>query len=215
MPGTSDIYATVPVSFVASLAAHSDVNDIQAWPPPYPNLGSGPNILAAEYEAGLMPDEDTNPTFARLVIGIEGGDNYDAVKRFLDSKGAVMTFAERDMAEIYRPVGDLVAFVPVAQIATLARMAGVKAMWDEGYPVPAEAGYTAGSIYDIPTATPMPIPTPTSTPDAANPDRSPTLDAGVSGAAATAPATPTPTPAGAIAHGADHWNSGGIVTAAP
>ncbi len=169
-PGTSDIDATVPVSLVASLAAHSGVNEIQAWPPPYPNLSSGPNVLAAEYEAGLMPDEDTNPTFARLVIGIEGGDNYDAVKRFLDSKGAVMAFAERDMAEIYRPAGDLVAFVPVAQIATLARMAGVKAMWDEGYPAPAEARYTAGSIYDIPTATPTPMSTPTGTPAAANPD---------------------------------------------
>ena len=214
-PGTSHIYATVPVSLVASLAAHSGVNEIQAWPPPYPNLGSGPNALAAEYEAGLMPDEDTNLTFARLVIGIEGGDNYDAVKRFLESKGAVMAFAERDMAEIYRPAGDLVAFVPVAQIVTLPRMAGVKAMWDEGYLVPAEARYTAGSIYDIPTATPTPIPTPTSAPAAANPDRSPTLDAGVSGAAATAPATPTPAPAGANAHGADHWNSAGIVTAGP
>ena len=31
-PGTSDIYATVPVSLVASLAAHSGVNEIQAWP---------------------------------------------------------------------------------------------------------------------------------------------------------------------------------------
>ena len=170
-PGTRHIYATVPVSLVASLAAHSGVNEIQAWPPPYPNLGSGPNALAAEYEAGLMPDEDTNPTFARLVIGIEGGDNYDAVKRFLESKGAVMTFAERDMAEIYRPVGDLVAFVPVAQIATLARMTGVVGMWIEKYPVPAEARYTAGSIYDIPTATPTPMSTPTGTPAAANPDR--------------------------------------------
>ena len=214
-PGTSDICATVPVSFVASLAAHSGVNEIQAWPPPYPNLGSGPNALAAEYEAGLMPDEDTNPTFARLVIGIEGGDNYDAVKRFLDSEGAVMAFAERDMAEIYRPAGDLVAFVPVAQIVTLARMAGVVAMWDEGYPVPAEARYTAGSIYDIPTATPTPMSTPTSTPAAANPDGSSTPDAGISGAAATAPATPTPAPAAAIAYGADHWNFGCVVTAAP
>ena len=208
-PGTSHIYATVPVSLVASLAAHSGVNEIQALPPPYPNLGSGPNILAAEYEAGLMPDEDTNPTFARLVIGIEGGDNYDAVKRFLDSEGAVMAFAERDMAEIYRPAGDLVAFVPVAQIATVARMTGVVGMWIEKYPVPAEARYTAGSIYDIPTATPTPMSTPTSTPTASNPDRSPTLDAGISGAAATAPATPTPAPAAAIAHGADHWNTGG------
>ena len=34
--------------------------------------------------------------------------------------------------------------------------------------------------------------TPTSTPTASTPDMSPTLDAGVSGAAATAPATPTP-----------------------
>ena len=192
VPGTSDIDATVPVSLVASLAAHSGVNEIQAWPLPYPNLSSGPNVLAAEYEAGLMPDEDTNPTFARLVIGIEGGDNYDAVKRFLDSEGAVMVFAERDMAEIYRPAGDLVAFVPVAQIATVARMTGVVGMWIEKYPVPAEARYTAGSIYDIPTATPTPMSTPTSTPAAANPDGSSTPDAGVSGAAATAPATPTP-----------------------
>ena len=193
-PGTSHIYATVPVSFVASLAAHSGVNEILALPSPYSNMTTHLNTLAARYEAGLMPDEDTNPTFARLVIGIEGGDNYDAVKRFLDSKGAVMAFAERDMAEIYRPAGDLVAFVPVAQIATLARMTGVVGMWIEKYPVPAEARYTAGSIYDIPTATPTPMSTPTSAPTASNPDRSPTLDAGVSGAATTAPATPTPAP---------------------
>ena len=154
-----DIRATVPISMLARLAAHRSVGEIMAIPHPYRNLSTHLNVLAAKYEAGLLPDEDANPTYAQLVVEIEGGDaNYDAVKRYLENNGAIMTFAERDMAELFKP-SLLVAFTPISKLVALAGMAGVVYVSDEGYPVPETLRFTTPSIFDEPAETPTPTTT--------------------------------------------------------
>ena len=201
----NDIRATVPVSMLSRLAAHPGVQEIFAKPHPYRNMTTHLNVLAAKYEAGLLPDEDANPTYARLVIGIEGGDdNYYAVKRYLENNGATMVFAERDMEEIYKP--DIVAFTPISLLVPLAGMTGVVDVWDEGYPVPESLRFRRSSIFEEPAETPTPTPTATSSP----PSKPGTPADGAAGSAVSSPPTPTPAPAGAIAHGADHWNADGI-----
>ena len=149
-----DIRATVPVPMLTQLAAFPGVLELLALPHPYPALGTYLNELVARYEAGLMPDEDASPTYARLVIGIEGNNNHDAVKRFLDEKVVVMVFADRDIEENLK-LG-LVAFVPVGLIVPLVNMDGVVSIWDKGYTIPAEQRYTRDSIYDEPTPTATP-----------------------------------------------------------
>ena len=177
--GNNDIYATVPVSLLTHLAAQPGVRELMALPHPYPNLGTYLNGLVAKYEAGLMPGEDANPTFARLVIGIEGSDNYDAVNRFLEDSGAIMRYDDLDIAEIYKPIGLLVAFVPVAQIAPLASMPGVDQVNDEGYPAPEELRFTQPPL-DYPTATPTPTAIPTAATQDAPPDGVTSAAVGVS-----------------------------------
>lgn len=179
VPGNHDIDAAVPVSLVPRLAVFPGVQELMALPHPYPSLGTYLNKLVANYEAGLMPDEDANPTFARLVIAIEGGDNYDAIKLWLENNGAVMTFADRDITELYKPSGDLVAFVPVAKIAPLAGMNGVVEVWDEGYPISEAQRFTRPSIFEKPPETPSSSTKPS--------DR-------VAGAAASVPPWPPPFP---------------------
>ena len=160
--GNNDIQATVPVSFLATLTGLPGVGSILANPLPYPNAG-GVNILIAEYEAGLLPGEEANPTFARLGIGIEGNANYDAVKRYLKNNGAVMAYSDSDNDEAYRPTGLLVAYVPVAKIGLMARMAGVELITLDHYPVPPEYRVTQPPVLG-PTPTPTPSLTPTPNP---------------------------------------------------
>ena len=160
--GNNDIQATVPVSLLATLTGLPGVGSILANPLPYPNAG-GVNILIAEYEAGLLPGEDANPTFARLGIGIEGNANYDAVKRYLKNNGAVMAYSDSDNDEAYRPAGLLVAYVPVAKIGLMARMAGVELITLDHYPVPPEYRVTQPPVLG-PTPTPTPSVTPTLNP---------------------------------------------------
>ena len=160
--GNNDIQATVPVSLLATLTGLPSVGSILANPLPYPNAG-GVNILIAEYEAGLLPGEDANPTFARLGIGIEGNANYDAVKRYLKNNGAVMAYSDSDNDEAYRPAGLLVAYVPVAKIGLMARMAGVELITLDHYPVPPEYRITQPPVLG-PTPTPTPSLTPTPNP---------------------------------------------------
>ena len=149
-PFPFNIFATVPVTMITQLASFPGVVEMVANPYPYPDMG-GLNNLVARYEAGLMPDEDANPTYARLVIIIEGDKNHDAVKRFLDEKGVVMAFADRD---IDKP--RLVAFVPVGLMVPLVNMEGVTHMGAENYPVPAGLRITMPSIYDEPTPSATP-----------------------------------------------------------
>ena len=155
--GNNDIQATVPVSLLATLTGLPSVGSILATPLPYPNAG-GVNILIAEYEAGLLPGEDANPTFALLDIGIEGDANYDAVKRYLENNSAVMFYSDPDINDTYKPIGSLPVYVPVAQIAPVARMAGVVDMTLYAYPVPTERRVTQPPL-PLPAATTTPTPT--------------------------------------------------------
>ena len=160
--GNVHVRATVPVSLLATLTGLPSVGSILATPLPYPNAG-GVNILIAEYEAGLLPGEEANPTFARLGIGIEGNANYDAVKRYLKNNGAVMAYSDSDNDAAYRPTGLLVAYVPVAKIGLMARMAGVELITLDHYPVPPEYRVTQPPVLG-PTPTPTPSVTPTPNP---------------------------------------------------
>ena len=190
VPGNHDIDATIPVSLAPQLAVFPGVQELLTKPRPYPSLGTYLNTLVAKYETGLMPGEDANPTYARLVIEVEGNDNYDAVVRFLKNNGATMAHSDPDIAVVYKPLSIVVAFVPVSKIAPLDRLEGVIQVWDEGYPVPEEHRFT-----EPPLSQPAYTPTPT----AAAPKSQSGSDNVVG-----RPPTPRPAPAGAIAHGADH-----------
>ena len=131
-----DLDATIPASLLTTLAAHPSFGAMQRTIPRYPNLSQGLNNLAAWYEAGLMPDEDTNPTYARLMIGIDGDENYDNVRQFLKDNGAVMRHEDADADARWKPV--LVAFVPVPLFSALAGQPGVRGTHSVDYPVPDE-----------------------------------------------------------------------------
>ncbi len=113
-----------------------------AEPLPYPTMNADLNGLAVRYAAGLLPDEDTEPTFARLVIGIEGDDNYDAVKQFLIDDGAVIAYGDAPMDDTYKPYGMLVAYASVRLFAELAGKPGIFEVDHEWYPVPPELRVT-------------------------------------------------------------------------
>ena len=134
--GSTQIYADIPASLLSTLAARADINDMQATAFPYPNLDADLNGLAVRYEAGLIPSEDTEPTYAMMSIFIEGGDNYDAVKEFLVTGGAIMTFGDTIIEDTYKPLGMLVAFVPVKLFAELDGQPGIYDSGHEIYPVP-------------------------------------------------------------------------------
>ena len=124
--------------------------------PRYPNLHKGLNNLAAWYEAGLLPEEDTNPTYALLLITIEGDENYDDVRQFLKDNGVVMRHEDADADARWKPV--LVAFVPVPLFSDLAAQPGVRSVMADWYPVPKEYHFT---IEPIKAAPDTPVPTPT------------------------------------------------------
>ncbi len=140
----SVLYATIPASLLATLAAHPSFGEMHRTIPRYPNLSQGLNNLAAWYEAGLMPEEDTNPTYAALMIGIEGDENYDNVRQFLKDNGAVMRHEDADADARWKPV--LVAFVPVRLLPALAGQTGVRDTHSVGYPVPEEQRFTKEPI---------------------------------------------------------------------
>ena len=134
--GSTQIYADIPASLLSTLAARADINDMQATAFPYPNLDADLNGLAVRYEAGLIPSEDTEPTYAMMSIFIEGSDNYDAVKKFLITGGAIMTFGDIIIEDTYKPLGMLVSFVPVKLFAGLNEQTGIYDSHHEIYPVP-------------------------------------------------------------------------------
>ena len=136
--GSTQIYADIPASLLSTLAARDDINDMQATAFPYPNLDADLNGLAVRYEAGLIPSEDTEPTYAMMSIFIEGNDNYDVVKKFLITGGALMTFDDTIIEDTYKPLGMLVAFVPVKLFAGLNEQPGIHDSHHEIYPVPEE-----------------------------------------------------------------------------
>ena len=159
----SVLYATIPASLLTTLAAQPSFGEMERVIPRYPNLNQGLNNLAAWYEAGMMPEEDANPTYAALLIGIEGDANYDNVRQFLKDNGAVMRHEDADADARWKPV--LVAFVPVRLLPALARQPGVRGAHSDQYPVPEEERFTIKSL-SSPTKTPDP--TPTATPSAAS-----------------------------------------------
>ena len=158
-----DLDATVPVSLLTTLAAQPSFGAMERIIPRYPNLNQGLNNLAAWYEAGMMPEEDANPTYAALMIGIEGDANYDDVRQFLKDNGSVMRHEDADADARWKPV--LVAFVPVRLLPALARQPGVRGARSERYPVPEEMRFTKESLSAPPKT---PDPTPTATPSAAS-----------------------------------------------
>ena len=139
-----DLDATVPVSLLTTLAAHLSFGAMERVIPRYPNLNQGLNNLAAWYEAGMMPEEDANPTYAALLIGIEGDANYDNVRQFLKDNGSVMRHEDADADARWKPV--LMAFVPVRLLPALARQSGVRGAHSDQYPVPEEERFTIKSL---------------------------------------------------------------------
>ena len=194
----TNIFADVPASVLRTLSERTDISYMKADPLPYPKMDSGLNGLAVLYAAGLLPDEDTDPTFARMVIVIDGtGDEYDAIKRFLDDGGAVMAHGDAPIDDTYKPIGMLVAYVPVRLYAELHGKPGIFDISHEWYPVPPErrvtdhgeegSGATEKSVGG-------------SAPGSENGVRSPIIP----------PPELQPTPAGgAVAHGAAAWHSAG------
>ena len=140
----SVLYATIPASLLTTLAAHPSFGEMERVIPRYPNLSKGLNNLAAWYEAGMMPEEDANPTYAALMIGIEGDANYDNVRQFLKDNGSVMRHEDADADARWKPV--LVAFVPVRLLPALARQPGVRGAHSDQYPVPEEERFTIKSL---------------------------------------------------------------------
>ena len=151
-----DLDATIPASLLTTLAAHPSFGAMERRIPRYPNLFKGLNNLAAWYEAGLLPEEDTNPTYASLLIWIEGDENYDNVRQFLKDNGAVMGYEDADADADWKPI--LVAFVPVPLFSALAGQLGVRTVRTDWYPVSKEDRFTAEPT---PAAPDTPAPTPT------------------------------------------------------
>ena len=194
-----DLDATVPVSLLTTLAAHPSFGAMERVIPRYPNLNQGLNNLAAWYEAGMMPEEDANPTYAALLIGIEGDANYDNVRQFLKDNGSVMRHEDADADARWKPI--LMAFVPVRLLPALAGQPGVRWTHSERYPVPDEMRFTTEPIKASPRT---PDPTPVATPTAAGATRA---GDGVSGGGAVMPAPAV----GAILCGSDGWHAAGII----
>ena len=138
----SNIFARFPASLLRALSERSDISYMRAKPLPYPRMNADPNGLAVRYAAGLLPDADTEPTFARLVIDIEGDDNYDAIKQFLIDGGAVMAYGDVSMGDTYKPYGMVVAYAPVRLFEELAGKPGIFEVDHEWYPVPPELRLT-------------------------------------------------------------------------
>ena len=191
--GSTQIYADVPASLLPALAIRTDINNMKATAFPYPNLDPGLNALAVRYEAGLMPSEDVDPTYAMMSIFIEGGDNYEAIKQFLIDGGAMMTFGDIIMEDTYKPMGMLVAFVPVKLLPSLDGQHGIYDSNHELYPVPEALLVTEYAQEANPESTSV--------------DSAVSGQNGAGGSAITpTPGTPTPA-AGAVAHNANAWHT--------
>ncbi len=192
----TNILADVPASVLRTLSERTDISRMKEVPLPYPKMDSGLNGLAVLYAAGLLPDEDTDPTFARMVIVIDGtGDEYDAIKRFLDDGGAVMAHGNAPINDTYKPIGMLVAYVPVRLYAELHGKPGIFDISHEWYPVPPERRFTDHGE-EGPGATEKSVGG--SAPGSENGVRSPIIPS----------PELQPTPAGgAVAHAAAAWHS--------
>ena len=191
-PGTrskeNDISATIPVSLLSSLNAQPGVMGVEIREMPYPSMDERLNELASQYAAGLMPNHDTNPTFTFLTIVIDRKENFDAVRSFLKNNEGIMKYTDQEADELYSYTGQLIAFVPVAQLVPLARMAGVNFLQSEMWPV--------RFVPSDPASSP--------TPETRN-GVPPSSDGATGLAAATI--APTATPVSAIIHGADAWHT--------
>ena len=159
----SVLYATIPASLLTTLAAQPSFGEMERVIPRYPNLNKRLSNLAAWYEAGMMPEEDANPTYAALRVSIEGDANYDNVRQFLKDNGSVMRHEDADADARWKPV--LMAFVPVRLLPALARQAGVRGTHSSRYPVPVEQRFTIKSLSPPPKTL---DPTPAATPSAAS-----------------------------------------------
>ena len=152
-PGTrskeNDISATIPVSLLESLNAQPGVRGVELRERPYPALDGGLDELAAQYAAGLMPDQDTNPTFMMLDIGIDSKENFDSIMSFLKNNGGIMRYADSDADDLYAMATILTAFVPVALLEPLSKMPGVKYAVSFSDPVPERFRYTLPPIDSI------------------------------------------------------------------
>ena len=194
--GNTSILADVPASVLRTLSERTDISRMKAVPLPYPKMNDGLNGLAVLYAAGLLPDEDSDPTFARLVIAIDGAsDEYDAIKRFLDDGGAIMAYGDAPINDTYKPLGMLVAYVPVRLYAELHGKPGIFDISHELYPVPPEMRITDHGE-EGPGATEKSVDG--SAPGRENGARAPIVP----------PPELQPTPAGgAVAHAAAAWHS--------
>ena len=145
-PVDDDIMTSIPVSLLESLNAQPGVRGVELRERPYPALGGYLNELASQYAAGLMPDQDINPTFMMLDIGIDGKENYDSIKSFLKNNGAIMRYADSDADDLYAMTTHLTAFVPVALLEPLSKMPGIKYAHSLTDPVPKRLRFTLPPI---------------------------------------------------------------------
>lgn len=141
-PVDNDIMTSVPVSLLESLNAQPGVMGVELRERPYPALGDFLNELASQYAAGLMPDQDANPTFTFVDIGIDSKENFDAVRSFLKNNGAIMRYTDSESDEIYTYYPFLTAFVPVALLEPMSKMSGVNSADSLSYPVPESVRFT-------------------------------------------------------------------------
>ena len=124
-------------------------------------MSKGLNNLAAWYEAGMMPDEDSNPTYAELSIAIEGDENYDNIRNFLKKNGAVMGYEDYDNDQRWKPRGILIAYVSIAQVLRLTEQPGFLGAFVFSYPVPEWLRFTQDPVLPEPSSeTPAPSATP-------------------------------------------------------
>ncbi len=195
------IYADVPPSLLVTLGQRADVAYVDAHPLPYPNLGADFNGLIIRYKAGLLPSEDTSPTFVRLVtiIDVEDGHaQYEAVERFLKGNGAVMAVTDALNDDVYKPYGMIVAYVPIRILAELHEMPGIYEFRAEAYPVPKKWRVTEGLS--------QPEPHSFLTPTSRTPAQSPTDQDGAGATGGPGGVLQNPANPAAVAHGAKPWN---------
>lgn len=157
----SVLYATVPASLLTTLAAHPSFGEMERNIPRYPSLSWGLNSILAWYKAGMMPDEDSNPTYAELSIAIEGDENYDNIRNFLKKNGAVMGYENYDNDQRWKPRGILIAYVSIAQVLPLTEQPGFLGASVYAYPVPEWLRFTQDPVLPEPgSETPAPSITP-------------------------------------------------------
>ncbi len=195
--GATKIHGEMPVSLLRELAARPGLRDAEVYPDPYPNMDPRLNSLAVEYEAGLLPEEDDNPTFGLVIMNILGDTNYDNIVRLLKENGGMMRSSDKYMEAYDKPDGLLVAFIPVKLLPRFAEMPGLHIAEMMQYPVSERHRWTYPDELD---------PTETPTPQGAG--ESP-ASAPAAGAQAGLPASLTPGDA-AHSHGSYNWYLAGL-----